>query len=240
MKDKKRRVKKYLVRKFFIRFHMSIILLSTVLVGLISTKLLLAGNIDDVRMRYPLVVLISYLTFLLFIRIWLYYIQSRDKIIENTFDILDIPLNSTGYDSSISDIEPGCGGYGGAGASGSFDIPGEEIIEESASSIIDSADFLDEGATILVPLILVLSLIFGAGIFLIYEAPVILSEVAFEFLLAGILLKKTKEIDRPDWVGSTIRKTWLPFAATMIIAITFAFVFHSLYPGISAISEIFR
>jgi len=243
MDTKKRRVKKYLARNFFIRFHMSIMLIATILVGLISTKLLLAFNVDDVRIRYPLVVLASYLAFILFIRIWLYYIKYRDKILENTLDIFDIPINSTSNNSTVTleqCMEPGGGEFGGAGASGSFDMPGGDIVEGSASSIVDAADFLEEGSIILVPLMIVLALILGAGILLIYEAPIILSEVALEFILAGTLITKAKEMDNPDWMGSAIRRTLLPFAITMILAIIFAFVLHSMFPEVSAISEIFK
>jgi hypothetical protein len=222
---------------------MSIILITTIIVGLISTKSLLAFNVDDVRIRYPLVVLVSYLAFIIFIRIWLYYIKYRDKILENTLDLLDIPFNSTSNDSTVTIeqcMESGGGEFGGAGASGSFDLPGRDIVEGGASSIVDTADFIEEGALILVPLMIVLTVVFGAGIFLIYEAPIILSEVALEFILAGTLIKRAKEIDSPNWVGSAIRMTWLPFAITMVLAIGFSFVLHSMFPEINAISEILK
>ncbi len=243
MDKKKRRVKRYLARKFFIRFHMSIILITTIIVGLISTKLFLALNVDDVRIRYPLVVLVSYLAFILCIRVWLYYIKHRDKILENALDVFDIPINTTSNDSNVTleeCIDSGGGEFGGAGASGSFDMPGGDVVEGGVSSIADGADFLEEGAIILIPLMIALTLIFGAGIFLIYEAPIILSEVALEFILAGTLIKRAKEIDSPDWMGSVIRKTWFPFAITMILAVIFAFILHSVFPEVNAISEILK
>jgi hypothetical protein len=87
---------------------------------------------------------------------------------------------------------------------------------------------------------LILALICGAGLFLIYEAPIILSEVAFEFVLAGALLKKAKEIDNPDWVGSIFKNTWLPFVLTLIFAVIGAFLLNNTFPEATKLSEIFQ
>jgi uncharacterized membrane protein YgcG len=127
--QKKRNLKRYLARRFFIRFHMSIILIGTILVGLLSTKALLNANIDNVIIRYPLVVIISYLAFFLFIRLWLFYIKYRDRIINNALDLIDIPTGSFTQDS----VEFGGGEFGGAGASGFFEMPGGDIISEGSS-----------------------------------------------------------------------------------------------------------
>lgn len=228
---------------------MSIILIATILVGLISTRLLFVFNVEDVRIRYPLIVIISYLAFFLFIRIWLFYIKYRDKIIENTLDILDIPTDSLSNtsDSTMEDnvIESGGGEFGGGGATGSFDMPGGDIVQEGSSAIADAAgesvsSILEEGAIVLVPLMIILAIIFGAGVLLIYEAPVILTEVAFEFLLAGTLVKRAKEIDSPDWIGSVFKKTWVPFTFTLTITIAFAFALNHLFPEIKTLSGIIK
>lgn len=248
MDKTKRRIKRYLVRRFFIRFHMSIILIATILVGLISTKLLFVFNVEDIRIRYPLIVIISYLAFFLFIRIWLFYIKYRNKIIDNTLNIFDIPTDSLSNtsDSTMENvIESGGGKFGGGGATGSFDMPGGDIVQEGSSAIADAAgesvsSILEEGAIVLVPLMIILVIIFGAGALLIYEAPVILTEVAFEFLLAGTLVKKAKEIDNPDWIGSVFKKTWIPFTFTLTITIAFAFALNYLFPEIKTLSGIIK
>ncbi len=85
-----------------------------------------------------------------------------------------------------------------------------ELVGEAASSVFD------EGAGfVLIPLMIVLALVFGAAILLIYEAPIILTEAAFEFLLAGVLIRQAKTIDDPNWVGSIFKSTWMPFSFTM-------------------------
>lgn len=47
----------------------------------------------------------------------------------------------------------------------------------------------------------------GAGVYLLYEAPFILSEAAFEFVLAASLVSGTKRIDSSDWMGSVLKTT---------------------------------
>lgn len=245
--QRKGRLKKYLARRFFIRFHMSIILIGTILVGLISTKFLLAANVDSVVLRYPTVVIISYFAFFFFIRLWLLYIQYRDKIIENAVDLIDVPFDAQSSQPGSStqySIECGSGEFGGAGASGSFEIPSGGVLQEGASSIAEatgetSASLLEEGAVVLIPLMLIFALIFGAGIFLIFEAPIILTEAAFEFVLAGALLKKVKEIDKPDWIGSVFKNTWIPFAFTLLLAVIGALLLSHMLPEATNLSEIF-
>ena len=62
-------------------------------------------------------------------------------------------------------------------------------VTETASSVGDAASeaageavsgLTDEGGIILIPLVILLVVLFGGGIYLIYEAPVIISEAAFE------------------------------------------------------------
>lgn len=245
--QKKGRLKKYLARRFFIRFHMSIILTATILVGLLSTKILSAANVESVVLRYPTVVIISYFAFFFFIRLWLMYIKYRDKIIENAADLIDVPFDAQSSQPGFSrqdSIECGSGEFGGAGASGSFEIPSGGVLQEGSSSIAEaagetSASILEEGAVILIPLMLIFALIFGAGIFLIYEAPLILTEAAFEFVLAGALFKKAKEIDNPDWIGSVFKNTWVPFALTLLLSVMGALLLSHMFPEATNLSEIF-
>lgn len=245
--QKNGRLKKYIARRFFIRFHMSIILTGTILVGLLSTRILSAANVDSVLLRYPTVVIISYFAFFVFIRLWLLYIKYRDKIIENAADLIDVPFDvqssKPGFSTQHS-MECGSGEFGGAGASGSFEIPNGAVLQEGSSSIAEtageaSASLLEEGAVILVPLMLILALVFGAGIFLIYEAPIILTEAAFEFVLAGALLKKAKEIDTPNWIGSVFKNTWIPFVFTLSLSVISALLLSHMFPEATNLSEIF-
>lgn len=244
--NKKRKFKRYIARRFFIRFHMSLILIGTVLSGLFFSKILLWANLDKMSFRYPAVVLASYLCFFVFIRLWLFYIKSSEQVAESAADVTAGTVSNIDFpDINHSGIEFGGGNFGGGGASSSFnEIGSSSILESSSSGVGEIAgetggSLLEEGGIVLIPLMLILATIFGVGILLIYEAPVILSEAAFEFILAGILVKKAKEIDSPNWIGSVFKNTWKPFICTLFLAVISSSTLNYFFPEAIKLSQIF-
>jgi hypothetical protein len=87
---------------------------------------------------------------------------------------------------------------------------------------------------------LLLTVVFGAGLYLIYSAPAILSEAAFECVLAGSLVKRSRQMNDPDWMGSVLRATWVPFAVVLVIAVAAGWVLHAYYPEVTRIADLFR
>lgn len=73
----------------------------------------------------------------------------------------------------------------------------------------------------------VVAAILGSAIYVVSEAPIILSEAAFEGLLAASLVKKARKIDDEDWIGSIFKTTWKPFATTLTVALIAAFILHT-------------
>lgn len=52
-----------LKERLFLRFHMSLILIGTGLVGLLVSKILLVAHVDNIVIRYPIAVIVSYVVF---------------------------------------------------------------------------------------------------------------------------------------------------------------------------------
>jgi len=267
----RKRLRRFIKEKFFLRLHTSLILMATFFVGVIVSKVLLVLNVDGMIYRYPIAVLLSYLAFFVFIKIWLYYLavstgrKDSSGLGDGCGDLLGSTVDG-GYGSPIketaSSIKPGGGSFGGGGASGSFDAltdeAGTAICEEAVAS--GAADATGEivsgtaegvageaagaavegGGLILIVLGLVLALVAGAGAYFIYEAPAILSEVAFEFLLATSLIKGAKRLDQPDWIGGVFRATWKPFAIILAIAMFVAVVSNVNCPEATKLSEVLR
>ncbi len=90
-----------------------------------------------------------------------------------------------------------------------------------------------------VTLVAIAALIFGVGIYLIYEAPLILSEAAFQGVLAGGLARGAHRMASGDWIGSIFKATWIPLALTLFLAFLAALVLHHFCPGVTRISELF-
>ena len=226
MKPKKKFLRKF-QKRFFLRFHMSLILSATTATGLLSSKALLSLGLDNLVIRYTLSVLIAYLCFFLFIKIWLWYItDSGSSQNSNLLDAVDETPNfnlSGGTGNVVSSPSGNGGTFGGGGASGTYG--------DSSSSSLDGVDIdVGDGVMPLMILGVILAVVFGAGVYLVYDAPAILAEAAFEFLLAAGLVKPLKRLDDPDWMGTVLRTTWIPFAVVLAVTTSCAWLIHRHYP----------
>lgn len=245
--------------RFFLRFHMSLILMATALSGLLATKLLLMLQVESIVLRYPLVVIFAYLTFFLFIKLWLIYLSAS-----RVFDVPDIGdglvPDFSGMSAPDIDIDAGSPGFGGGGGgtgggggvTGSFDgptvnaqagfMPSSPAVPESSSGIGDffSGIFdIDDDGFILIAIGLLLAVIFGSAFYLIYIAPHILSEAAFDFLLGSSLIKSYKKMNKPDWMGSVFKDTYKPFLVVLVVTIAVAWFIHFQDPTFTRITDLF-
>lgn len=73
-------VKRRLLARFWTRFHMSLILLSCGLAAMLANKLMRVMGVDAMAVRYPVAVVVSYLTFLAGVWVWLRYVGLHDAI----------------------------------------------------------------------------------------------------------------------------------------------------------------
>lgn len=242
--------------RFLLRFHMSLILMATCLSGALFSKLLLLLSVRDPLIRYPLTACLSYLLFFLFIKLWLWYVSTTTQqkaadtadAVTGSADLTDIPLNLAGRAApqAAEAFAGGGGDFGGGGASGSFGEAAEAVadaIGKAGKSVGDKVGDLvpdlDEGlGVVLLVLGVLLTVVFGAGLYLIYSAPAILSEAAFEFLLAGSLVRRSKRMDDPDWMGSVLRATWVPFASVLAISLAVGWVLHAYFPEVERIADL--
>jgi len=246
-------------KRYSLRLHMVAILLATACSGVLASKILLAFNLNSLVIRYPLAVLLAYVVFFLCVKLWLVYVSSRRHGgSTHIVDYLDLPTPGSGGSSGgVPTFRGGGGHFSGAGASSSFDVHAAgdhtSVVGDAASgaakgvgdAIGGAADALgDEGGPIAIVVIVVLAVlvatILGAAIYVIYEAPVILSEAAFEGLLAASLIKRARSIDQGDWVGSILKATWIPFCVTFIIAGLAGLILHFYFPAATHLIEILR
>ncbi|MFI5331192.1 MAG: hypothetical protein ACHQ2F_09185 [Desulfobaccales bacterium] len=248
-----------------LRFHMSLILLATIGSGLLATRIMLALGLKNVMVRYPLAVVAAYLSFFLAVKLWLKFVVpltfGRPKTSSNSINVLNVSgSGSSGGSAGSGDgFKGGGGGFGGGGASGSFaEVPAAfaQNSTEAASGAMDtgggaagavgdvageavSSLDLDKGWVVVLVLGLIAAVILGAGVFLIYEAPFILSEAAFQVILAGGLAHGARRMASGDWIGSVFMATWIPLAATLLLALLAGYLMHHFFPGVTRISELF-
>jgi hypothetical protein len=266
--SKREKFRNFLKHRVFLRFHMALILLGTAATGLVAAKVLCLYGVKSMFVRYPVAVLVSYVSFFGFVRLWLAYLfSSRDRMSVNRAgsgsagnpDLADF---TTGRGSSSALFSGGGGEFSGGGASGSFaDGLGTGAEETSSNAFAASAStssdhgFLggisdkagdalsgidDDAGKVLIILGVLLAIVFGAGIYLIYMAPMILSEAAFNLMLAAGLKRGLTKIDQPDWEGGVLRTTIAAFAVVMTASLAAAYVCHRAYPQATKITDVVK
>jgi hypothetical protein len=247
-----RKFKRQFAKRVFTRFHMILILFGTTLSGVVFSKILLVFGLDNIIARLVIVLIFAYVCFFILMKLWLYYLTEpyrKSKIGDNLVDAADAITSIPDFlsTSSVSNTSGHGGEFGGGGASGEWTEAGD--ITEAASTASETAtaaagdavsELADEGGIVFIPLILFLIVLFGGGIYLIYQAPVILSEAAFELILATTLIKKARSIDNPGWMGSVFRATWPAFALTLAITILAGWALMTYCPQAIKITDAFR
>lgn len=257
---KKERFQKLFRRRYALRFHMAAILIATAFSGVIISKLLLVLGVENLVLRYALALILSYLVFFLCIKLWLFYVSPGKTGSSGSGDWLDIPTSSGGSPTEgVPPIHGGGGQFSGGGASGSFDVhlpavtdtlsTTTDAVSDGASSVGEAiggaVDGLgDEGGIAvfiaLAVLAAIVATILGGAVYVIIEAPIILSEAAFEGLLAASLVKSTRLIDTSGWMGSIFKATWKPFAITLAVSIVGGLILHAYFPEAHRLADIIK
>jgi hypothetical protein len=182
----------------------------------------------------------------------------------SVLDAVDIPISGPmGGGSPVSEVfQGGGGGFSGAGASANFDEAGIAFTRSGTDVLAGSMDSSggigeavgdaagdaasalgDEGGVVVLVIFAVLAAalatVVGTGIYLVYEAPFILSEAAFNFCLAASLVRGTRRIHSDDWMGSVLKTTGIPFTVTLALSLLAGYLIHHYFPGVTRISELF-
>jgi hypothetical protein len=264
VKKLKRRLAAKIGKSYFVRFHMFMILSATILSGVVYSKILVLSGVTRMPLRYGLAIVLSYLMFFLFIKLWLFYIgvgRSTRLQIDNkggsswTTDVLPLP------DGSISDAgDAGIfsgfrgGASGGSGAVRSFAAPmqgvadagtGPGSIADAAGSTGDAAgsilDAVDDSVLTVIAIILLITLvlsIFIVGGYLIWCAPTILSDTAFHALLVAGFARKVRQAEETNWETTIFKATWWAFLLVLVFSIAFGIVAQMVCPNAVTIRDV--
>ncbi len=268
------RIKRYLLQRFYTRFHMSLILASAGFAAMVSNWGLMHAGFGKMWMRYPVAIAFSYLTFLSGIWLWLRYMgfcQSKAKVsvpshlpastVLDGVDLSNLSLAGNlggqvgrGIPAGTPDVfQSGGGNFDGGGASGEWQgdlnnaTPAQALMasamnnatpdESSAGGLKEAigdfggfSDLDGEGAVVMaVAFLLIGSALLLSG-YIVWFAPDILGEAVFGATLAGGLAHATKNHHEEGWVMGVVRKTWVPFAVVLVLAMAFAILAAAYFP----------
>jgi len=235
-------------QRFFVRWHMAAILACVLLSGVVVSALLLWLGLASMPWRYMLAVAGSYLVFFALIRLWLLYVSRGAGAMVPGVDLGDLGNAGVGFPSwrgSGSGFRPGGGRFGGGGASAGFDGPsgggtsGSLSVGSSGGSGSGGGGLdLDDGWLVLLAFAVFLLAVTGAGLYLVYQAPHILGEAAFQVALATSLHRAAKRAVTLGWTGSVLWSTWIPFSVVLVMAGIFGAVAQHYCPTTRKITEV--
>jgi hypothetical protein len=249
----RRSLERRIARRFFLRWHMTLILAAVALAGVVASKILLILGVRSLPVRYALAIGISYAAFFLWVRLWLAYAwhtwhQERLSPGLDVDSLVDRPGGSiTPFDVPSADpaFHAGGGQFGGGGASGTFDATsGADTSSAAGGNIGDTASLADvpgdEGCLIVIVLGVFLVVVGGVGLYVIYVAPSILFEAFFQFVLASTLVRAARRADQSHWSRGVFASTAGPALVVLLVAVVFAVVAQRHCPGADTMPEILR
>ncbi len=238
------RFERRLSHRYFVRCHMAVILAAVTASGVLASKGLLELGVHSLRLRYPLAVSFSYLVFLGLVRVWIWYVTLHSPSAP-TLGSLDPTGGGGGFSGGGGDGFAGFGGgsSGGGGASDTWDAAVSEAAPapSKGSGWLPSLDLdldADDGLVILLLVALVLGILGGAG-YLVYAAPQILPEAAWQAVLATTLTRVSKE-EHHDWMRGVLRSTWLSFSVVLVLAGALGWAAHRHCPSATKLAEVFH
>ena len=249
------RFKQRILHGHFVRIHMGLILTAVTASGLLASKGMLLAGVLSLRFRYPVAILCSYLVFLGLVRIWIWYVCRRQALaVDLSLDLGNINLgggggSSVGGGGGGGPFRFGGGNSGGGGASGLWEADANASVMPPVSGpVTDSGsgwslpkidlDLGDDGWEILLLLAaLVLAIAFAGG-YLIYAAPQILPEAAWQAVFASTLTRVSKQ-DHHGWMSGVLKSTVLPFTIVMVLAGAVGYVAHKTCPQAVKLVEAF-
>ena len=244
---------------------MVLMLATVILSGIVVSKLLLLLGLGSMRTRYGLAVLVAYGVFFALVGLWLMYVRRMMFAARaagqrtSSSSLVDFDLGSGSGGGSGIDVprfSSGGGSFGGGGASGSFgdaDVASQANIAASSTSGSSSGSWgfdldLDDGIWIVIAFLVFVCILAVAGGWIIYDAPHMFGDAAFQCFLASGLLRGTRTLKAGGWVdvaaggwkGVVAKRTVIPFVLVAIAAVVFGHVAQRLCPEARSLIDAFR
>ncbi len=196
--------------RFFLKFHVSLILFFTILTGWLVDIALLNIGVGAMMVRYPLAIVCAYGVFLFGVHVWIEYSGIREFIKYRRAQEL------------VGD-----------------DVPSEPY-KEAGWGLLDPSIATVGGEGCFIWLALVFALMvayFFFGGFLITGAASFFSEVVLELLLAAGLLRGIRRIESSGWVLGVMNYTFWPLIFSITVSVVVGWVMHKSWPAARTLPE---
>ena len=226
-------------------------------VAFLCSAVTLWAGLDSMAVRYGLAAVAGYVAFGLALRAWLGWRRGwLDHVADLPAPDLDFSM-SGGSDSKSSPSFFSGGRSGGGGASESFapepyappvdadsspgpalPVLGSSGKDDGVFSAVVEAD--DQRIWLVVA---ALALAFGALIavaFVVYSAPVLLTEVALDAGVMSGVYRSVRRHDDGNWVGAVWRRTWIPALVVIVCVSAAGYLLQLAVPDARSIGGVLR
>ena len=248
--------------RFYVRFHVLIILVGVALCGFLTSKGLLLLGVRSLLVRFAVAAIVAWLAFVLLARLWAIYLRwSGGGPAEGILDVADVGAR-TALDLPATDLaeagppgfDPGGGHFGGGGATGDFSAhdPAHaaahtgDVVHAAGHAVdpVDAAAGADALSAVeslpgLVLMLVALGLV-AAGSLVLYLSPSILLELAFQTLLAAGLVRATATAERGGGLWDIARASALLFALVLLVAAAVGWNVDLACPGAARLADAIR
>jgi hypothetical protein len=223
------------------RLQIMIILGLTGVAAFLTSAVLLRLGATQMVVRYPIAIAAAYGVFIMLIGLWLWLQRNDSDMLDAAGEVLDSTdwggggrISPSGgsvnlvSDMTASPVPPVSGGSGGGGGGGgpSFDIVGIDV------------DLDDAIWVVLAIVVLIAGLL--AILYIVYIAPILLTEVLVDGLLAAGLYKTVKGVEGRYWMTTVLRKTAIPAILALIFFSIAGFCIQKIAPEASSIGDAWR
>lgn len=218
-------------RRHWMRLHVFMIALLTLGSLWLASAVFMHVGIASLGLRYALALPVAYGLYLLLLRLWAHWLARHGGPSGRGDGVnLDLPdlqgFDMPTLDGSIDFGSGGGGDFGGGGASGSWTPDGDTAgglahVLDGAGSALDG---LDEGAVVVVPLVVVLGLVallaglLGTGVFMLFGVEALLA-VTVDVALASVAGSLAYKGFTEGWLGSALRHTGRGFLAAWVLSV---------------------
>jgi hypothetical protein len=225
---------------------MSLMLGLVSLTGVMTSRGLYAAGLQQMALRYGIAALASYGMFFILVRLWIAYTERPVDYVELEEEATSLDLDEmieAGTDAgaaleeaqSLSSNTPVL--HTAAMHEPNLAAGGDASPLKSTILGKFKLDLDDDEGMVLVILGLLVVVVCGGGAYLIVQAPEILSEAAFQAALSAGLVKSAKPMMKPDWMGSVLRKTWLPFVLFFAASVGAGWAIQLRCPGTTSFDQ---
>ncbi|XDD45342.1 hypothetical protein AB3N60_11500 [Leptospira sp. WS39.C2] len=192
------------------RFQMFLILSASFICATITSIVLLNLGLSLMYIRYPLAIFTGYLSFFLFLRIWVIFaFKGMNLHPDESYNLLRIDSNKINRSSNIN----------------------------SPSKLYDFLFDYEQVFLIIFILIITFS-IFIIFAYVIFISPIFLSEIVFESFALTFIYKKIKNYQSIGWYGVVIKNTIIPFLFLLALITFIAFATQSAFPEIKSMGHL--